>query len=58
MSSMSAGLVPTSSALMYMPSRNSTLSARSSSAASRSAPGSIAITLLPPPSGSPAAADL
>ena len=57
-SSMSAGLVPTSSAAMYCPPSDSTLSARSSSIASRSTSGSIAITLLPPPSGRPAAADL
>jgi hypothetical protein len=61
---MSGSDVPTSSAVMYAPPSASTVSPKSSSTLRRSSPvGGLvpvgsAITPLPPPSGSPATADL
>ena len=62
MTSMSAAEVPTSSAVTYAPPSWSTVSPKSSSAAARrsgerASPRSM-ITPFPPPSGSPATADL
>ncbi len=55
--------VPTSSAVMYRPPSDSTVSPKSSSAAvrrseDRTSPGAVMITPLPPPSGRSATADL